>query len=82
MVAALQGENMSRFKAKVTEVSIYMDEDMFITTISAPDKGLGATHDEAQIGDFHMSLFSAEEWNDLNKLITDAIKAVTENKHE
>jgi hypothetical protein len=73
---------MSRFKAKVTEVSIYMDEDMFITTISAPDKGLGATHDEAQLGDFHMSLFSAEEWDDLNKLITDAIKAVTENKHE
>ncbi len=71
---------MSRFKAKVTEVSIYMDEDMFITTVSAPDKGLGATHDEAQIGDFHMSLFSAEEWDDLNKLITDAIKAVTEDK--
>ncbi len=71
---------MSRFKAKVTEVSIYMDEDMFVTTISAPDKGLGATHDEAQIGDFHMSLFSAEEWDDLNKLITDAIKAVTEDK--
>jgi hypothetical protein len=80
MGATLQGENMSRFKAKVTEVSIYMDEDMFITTISAPDKGLGATHDEAQIGDFHMSLFSAEEWDDLNKLITDAIKAVTEDK--
>jgi hypothetical protein len=64
----------------VTEVSIYMDEDMFITTVSAPDKGLGATHDEAQIGDFHMSLFSAEEWDDLNKLITDAIKLVTEDK--
>ena len=71
---------MSRFKAKVTEVSIYMDEDMFITTISAPDKGLGATHDEAQLGDFHMSLFSAEEWEELNKLITDAIKLVTEDK--
>jgi hypothetical protein len=69
---------MSRFKAMVTEVSIYMDEDIFITTVSAPDKGLGATHDEAQIGDFHMSLFSAEEWDDLNKLIADAIKAITE----
>ena len=69
---------MSRFKAMVTEVSIYMDEDMFITTVSAPDKGLGATNDEAQIGDFHMSLFSAEEWDDLNKLIADAIKAITE----
>jgi hypothetical protein len=71
---------MKRFKAKVTEVSIYMDEDMFITTISAPDKGLGATHDEAQLGDFHMSLFSAEEWEELNKLITDAIKTVTDGK--
>jgi hypothetical protein len=69
---------MSRFKAMVTEVSIYMDEDIFITTVSAPDKGLDATHDEAQIGDFHMSLFSAEEWDDLNKLIADAIKAITE----
>ncbi len=68
---------MSRFKAKVTEVSIYMDEDMFITTISAPDKGLGAAHDEAQLGDFHMSLFTTEEWNDLNKLIADAIEKVT-----
>ena len=71
---------MSRFKAKVSEVSIYMDEDMFITTISAPDKGLGATHDEAQLGDFHMSLFTTEEWYELNKLITDAIKLVTEDK--
>jgi hypothetical protein len=78
MGTALLGENMSRFKAMVTEVSIYMDEDIFITTVSAPDKGLGATHDEAQIGDFHMSLFSAEEWDDLNKLIADAIKAITE----
>ena len=69
---------MSRFKAMVTEVSIYMDEDIFITTVSAPDKGLDATHDEAQIGDFHMSLFSSEEWDDLNKLIADAIKAITE----
>jgi hypothetical protein len=71
---------MSRFKAKVTEVSIYMDEDMFVTTVSAPDKGLGATHDEAQIGDFHMSLFSAEEWDELNKLIANAIEMVTESK--
>jgi hypothetical protein len=78
MGTTLLGENMSRFKAMVTEVSIYMDEDIFITTVSAPDKGLGATHDEAQIGDFHMSLFSAEEWDDLNKLIADAIKAITE----
>jgi len=70
---------MSRFKAKVTEVSIMMDDDFFITTVSAPDKGLGATFDEVQIGDFHMSLFSAEEWNDLSKLIEEAIKLITES---
>lgn len=68
---------MSRFKAKVTEVSIYMDDDFFITTISAPDKGLGATHDEAQIGDLHMSLFTFEEWVEFSDLIGKAIKEVT-----
>ena len=68
---------MSRFQAKVTEVSIYMD-DLFITTISAPDKGLGATSDEAQLGDFHMSLFSLEEWDELSELIAKAVTAVTE----
>ncbi len=68
---------MSRFKAKVTEVSIYMDEDFFITTVSAPDKGLGATHDEAQIGDFHMSLFTLDEWVEFSGLIEKAIREVT-----
>lgn len=56
---------MRQFQAKVTEVTIYMD-DLFITTVSIPDKGIGATHDEAQLGDFHMSLFSAEEWDELS----------------
>ncbi len=69
---------MSRFKAKVTEVSIYMDDDFFITTVSMPDKGLGATNDEAQIGDLHMSLFSAEEWEEVSKLIAQAVATVTE----
>ena len=69
---------MSRFKAKVTEISIYMD-DLFITTVSAPDSK-EATPDEAQLGDFHMSLFTAEEWDELNKLIADAIKMVAEGK--
>ena len=73
---------MSRFKAKVTEVSIYMDEDMFITTVSLPDKGIGATHDEAQIGDFHMSLFSAEEWGELSELIAKSVAMVTEKNNE
>ena len=68
---------MSQFQAKVTEVSIYMD-DLFITTVSMPDKGIGATHDEAQLGDFHMSLFSLDEWNEVSQLITNAIKSITE----
>ena len=69
---------MSRFKSKVTEVSIYMDEDFFITTVSMPDKGLGETHGEAQIGDLHMSLFSVEEWDEVSKLIAKAVATVTE----
>ena len=68
---------MRQFQAKVTEVTIYMD-DLFITTISIPDKGIGATHDEAQLGDFHMSLFTAEEWDELSGLIANAIKSITE----
>jgi hypothetical protein len=73
---------MSRFKAKVTEVSIYMDDDFFITTVSMPDKGLGASHDEAQIGDLHMSLFSAEEWDEVSKLIAQAVETITETTKE
>jgi hypothetical protein len=68
---------MSKFQAKVTEVSIYMD-DLFITTVSMPDKGIGATNDEAQLGDFHMSLFSLEEWDELSELIAKAVATVTE----
>ena len=67
---------MSRFKVKVTEVSIYMD-DLFITTVSAPDEGLGANHDEAQLGDFHMSLFTVDEWDELSQLIAEAIRETT-----
>lgn len=73
---------MSRFKAKVTELTIYMDDDMFITTVSAPDKNLGATHEEAQIGDFSMSLFTVEEWDDLSKIIAQAVATVTETSEE
>ena len=68
---------MSQFQAKVTEVSIYMD-DLFITTVSAPDKDIGETNDEAQLGDFHMSLFTTEEWDELSGLIANAIKSITE----
>ena len=67
---------MSRFESKVTEISIMMD-DLYITTVSAPDAGLGAAPDEAQIGDFHMSLFTAAEWQELSILIEVAIREVT-----
>jgi hypothetical protein len=68
---------MSRFKAKVTEVSIYMDDDFYLTTVSMPDKGVGATHDEAQIGELHMSLFTVEEWDEVSKLIAQAVATIT-----
>ena len=71
---------MSRFKAKITEVTIEMD-GLHITTVSAPDTKEAAP-DEAQIGDFHMSLFTTEEWKELNRLITESIKLVTEDKDE
>jgi hypothetical protein len=67
---------MSKFESKVTEVSIMMD-DFYITTVSAPDAGLNAAPDEAQVGDFHMSLFTASEWQELSILIEKAIREVT-----
>lgn len=68
---------MSKFQAMVTEVSIYMD-DLFITTVSMPDKNMGATNDEAQLGDFHMGLFSLEEWDEISELIAKAVATITE----
>jgi hypothetical protein len=68
---------MSKFQAMVTEVSIYMD-DIFVTTVSMPDKGIEATNDEAQLGDFNMRLFSLEEWDELSELIAKAVATVTE----
>lgn len=73
---------MSRFKAKVTEVSIYMDDDFFITTVSAPDKNMGASHDEAQVNDLCMSLFTLEEWDEVSKLIAQAVATITETVKE
>jgi hypothetical protein len=74
---ATQGESrMSNFESKVTEVSIMMG-DLYITTVSAPDAGLDAAKDEAQVGDFHMSLFTAAEWIELSGLIETAIRQVT-----
>jgi len=67
---------MSNFQARVSEVTIEMD-GLHITTVSAPDGNLEATPDEAQVGDFHMSLFTAAEWIELSGLIETAIRDVT-----
>ena len=67
---------MSNFHARITEVTIEMD-GLHITTVSAPDGNLEATPDEAQVGDFHMSLFTAAEWMELSALIETAIRDVT-----
>lgn len=66
---------MSTFKMRTTEITIEMD-GLHITTVTAPDTKEAAP-DEAQIGDFHMSLFTAEEWYELAAQIGLAIKEVT-----
>lgn len=66
---------MSTFHARVSEVTIEMD-GLHITTVSAPNTSEAAP-DEAQIGDFHMSLFTAAEWQELAILIETAIRQVT-----
>ncbi len=66
---------MSTFHARVSEVTIEMD-GLHITTVTAPDTKEAAP-DEAQIGDFHMSLFTAAEWIELSGLIETAIREVT-----
>ena len=66
---------MSNFQSKVTEITIEMD-GLHITTVTKPD-GKDYEWDEAQVGDFHMSKFTAEEWSALAQLIHNAIKEVT-----
>ena len=66
---------MSNFHSRISEVTIEMD-GLHITTVSAPDTKEAAP-DEAQIGDFHMSLFTAAEWMELSALIETAIRDVT-----
>ena len=66
---------MSNFHARVSEVTIEMD-GLHITTVTAPDTKEAAPG-EAQIGDFHMSLFTAAEWIELSVLIEKAIREVT-----
>lgn len=66
---------MSNFHARVSEVTIEMD-GLHITTVSAPNTTEAAPN-EAQIGDFHMSLFTASEWIEISGLIKTAIRQVT-----
>lgn len=67
---------MSTFQSRVTEVTIEMD-GLYITTVSRPEGNTEAAPNEAQIGDFHMSLFTAAEWQELSILIETAIREVT-----
>lgn len=62
------------FNARVSEVTIEMD-GLHITTVSVPSTE--AAPDEAEIGDFHMSLFTAAEWLEISALIEKAIHEVT-----
>lgn len=66
---------MSNFHARVSEVTIKRD-GFHITSVSAPDTKEAAP-DEAQVNDFHISLFTAEEWSEFSGLIETAIREVT-----
>ncbi len=69
---------MSTFQSKVTEITIEMD-GLHITSVTKPEHHHHETIDqnEARIGDFHMSLFTAAEWQELSILIEAAIREVT-----
>ena len=69
---------MSTFNSRVSEVTIEMD-GLHITTVTLPDHKPNETRDpnEAQVNDFHMSLFTAAEWIELSGLIETAIRQVT-----
>jgi hypothetical protein len=68
---------MSTFNARVSEVTIEMD-GLHITTVTRPEGNTEAAPNEARIGDFHMSLFTWEEWQEISLLIGKAIRQVTE----
>ncbi len=67
---------MSTFNSRVTEVTIEMD-GLHITTVTRPEGNTEAAPNEAQVNDFHMSLFTAAEWIELSGLIETAIRQVT-----
>ena len=67
---------MSTFNSRVTEVTIEMD-GLHITTVTRPEGNMEAAPNEAQVNDFHMSLYTAAEWIELSGLIGAAIRQVT-----
>jgi hypothetical protein len=67
---------MSTFQSRVSEVTIEMD-GLHVTTVSALEPSDHVEHDEARVGDFHMSKFTLDEWDQLSALIRDAIEQVT-----
>lgn len=69
---------MTTFQSKVTEITIEMD-GLHITTVTKPEPERGElpNDNEARIGDFHMSLFTLDEWQELSVLIEKAIREVT-----
>lgn len=69
---------MSTFNSRVTEITIEMG-DLHVTTVSpleADAYAEGDKHDEARVGDFHISRFTAMEWQELAILIETAIREV------
>ena len=69
---------MSTFQMKTTEVTIEMG-GLHITTVSRPEPHPheNTNPNEAQIGDFHMSLFTLDEWVEFSGLVEKAIREVT-----
>lgn len=69
---------MSNFQSKVTEITIEMD-GLHITTVTKPEHHPSEYLDqnEARIGEFHMSLFTFEEWQGVSLAIGNAIREVT-----
>ena len=67
---------MSKFNSRVSEVTIEMD-GLHITTVYALEPDDHVERNEARVGDFHMSRFTADEWYELSALIALAINEVT-----
>ena len=70
---------MSTFNSRVSEITIEID-GLHVTTVTAleaDEYAEGDKHNEARVGDFHMSRFTADEWYELSALIALAINEVT-----